>query len=152
MNTSTYQPSLTVQEQSNLIARWQEAKKTAAEWSKLELELRKEIDQKLFDPEMPAGTSNLPMADGYRLKLTRKTNYNINTKKFDAISHELDEAIRERITSIKYNLQMKEYNLLIEKADSGDQHAMAQLEKLEQAITSSKATPTVELVAPKEKS
>ena len=149
MNMSTYQPTISQEEYNSLLTRHKELKKQLNQIKKDELEVRLQLDAHMFNPTVESGTQNFDLGGGWVLKSTRRLNYKLDTKGYNAISDQLDPAVVERLTKTSLKLDLKEYDRLQEKAGDGDQFAQAQLRLLADVITTSKGTPSIELIEPK---
>jgi len=141
------------QEQLNLIAEWDMLKKESAALVEREKELRKKCCD-LFE-DKSKGTKNLELANGYKLKAVFKHNITLKSLNDEidtvtAVSTVLDKIeatgaagvlIAERLVKWKPELSLTEYNQLPDN--------FKQL--IDTVIVTTEATPTLELVEPKNK-
>lgn len=141
------------QDQLNLINEWAILKKESAALVEREKELRKKCCD-LFE-DKSKGTKNLELINGYKLKAVFKHNITLKSQNEEidtvtAVSNILDKIeatgeagrlIAERLVKWKPELSVTEYNQL---SDS-----LKQL--VDTVIVTTEATPTLELVEPKNK-
>jgi hypothetical protein len=67
-------------QQLNLVQEWNEAKEQLKKWSQQESELRDKVIQELFTSDKTEGTESIELAGDWKLKATKKLNYNISNK------------------------------------------------------------------------
>jgi hypothetical protein len=141
-----------------LLMLWQQ-KKDAIETAKAEeMELRKYIVRREF-PKPVEGTNSKPLGDsGYQLKAVVKYNYNLadNDKVEECLNHisalgNEGPFIADRLVSWSPSFKLVEYRKLCEDKDKGDTRAIKILNIINDMLTISEATPTLDIVAPKAK-
>lgn len=136
-----------------ILTEWQKASEQLERAKAVELKLRAEVVEAFpFDHNKVAGTQYTPLANGWRLKLVTKQNYNLadaegqtdaalaaierSGRPEDASANKL---IAERLVKWKPQLSLKEYELL-----SSEHRAM-----LSNCLTITPGAPSLELVEPK---
>lgn len=134
---------MTDSERDDFIAQWQEAKKRLTLATNNEMELRKEIVARTFDPKKVKGTENIPLANGWKLKAIKKQNYNLRGTKEEVVAAMTQMSAETQRELVKWSpkLSLTKYKLLDEK----------DLAAIDKVIVVTDATPTLELVEPKAK-
>ena len=101
------------------------------------------------------GTVNIPLNNGYGLKVVLKQNYNIDQSNVDAALEAIEalgaegQFIAERLVKFKADLSLTEYRML---ADDNATKAQKEIKKLiDGVLTITDGTPTLELKEPKAK-
>lgn len=122
------------------IMSWAEAKKTLDAAKAVEMEMRKAIVAANFDAES-VGTQNAELGNGWKLKAVVKLNYNVSSdvEAVERVLDTLEDWQADRLMSWKPTLSVSEYK----KLSDADRLAV------DKVITTSFASPTLELVAPK---
>lgn len=122
------------------IMAWNEAKKTLDAAKAVEMEMRKAIVAANFDAES-VGTQNAELGNGWKLKAVVKLNYNVSSdvEAVERVLDTLEDWQADRLMSWKPTLSVSEYK----KLSDADRLAV------DKVITTSFASPTLELVAPK---
>jgi len=142
---------LTPADRDRLLADWLLAKQTLDTAKETEMQLRLELNERLFDPGKVAGTMNHDLGNGYKLKCERKQYYNLANKDVLKVREQLAPDVAERIFREKYELSISEFKLLKEKASDGDEFAKQELRLIEDILTVTPGTPSLTLVEPKAK-
>lgn len=133
---------------SSLAIDWAIAKKTLAVAVETEMALRKELFALAFKADL-VGTENYELGNGYKLKGVGKINYNVDTAHVDEALAAIENCgnegkfIAERLISWKPALSLTEYKQL---SSEGPYKKL-----IDKVITTSPATPTLEIVEPKAK-
>ena len=131
------------------ILQWTEAAKKLAEANEIELALRNEVIAINFAEHKESGTENVELGNGYKLKAVFKLNYRLNNTD-DAVDKALSKLekagtegafIAERLVKWKPELSVTEYGKLDPKFKK----------IIDEVITTSPGTPSLELVEPKSK-
>ena len=107
-----------------------------------EMELRKEV-AKLFFNDPTEGTNNLPLSRGWKLKLTHKLDRKLDESALPTVCQKLRDLgfNPDLLFRNKPELVLAEYRTLDD----------ANKAVFDEALTTKPASPTLELVAPKEK-
>lgn len=131
------------------ILQWTESAKKLAEAKEIELALRNEVIALNFEGHKESGTENVELGNGYKLKAVFKLNYRLNNTD-DAVDKALSKLekagtegafIAERLVKWKPELSVTEYGKLDPKFKK----------IIDEVITTSPGTPSLELVEPKSK-
>ena len=133
---------------ANLLDRWYQAVQAAAE-AKLTIEYEQGIRKELaamFFPTPDEGTNTYALAQGWNLKLTHKIDRKIDEAALEAVKVQLREinVNPDALINMKPSLDTKAYKGL--KQVNPDAAKM-----FEFALIIKDASPTIELVAPKQK-
>lgn len=122
------------------IMAWEAARKTLDAAKSAEMEMRKAIVAECFDPEH-VGTQNAELGNGWKLKAVVKINYNVDkdADKVDAALDKLEDWQADRLIKWTPTLSVTEYKQLSD----------ADRAVIDTIVTTSFASPTLELVAPK---
>jgi len=102
--------------------------------------LRKKIILDLF-PMPKEGTNIYPLPAGYKLKMTSKLDRKVEEASVNAVLEKIPEHYRDRLVKYTPSLVLKEYRLMNEEDQKIFDHA----------LDIKPASPSLELVAPKEK-
>lgn len=135
-----------------LIMQWQAAANALANAKELEMNLRNQVVAECF-PNATVGVNNLELGMGYKLKATRKLNYNVNNEGVDAALDDIAKIgndgafIAERLVSFKPTLSVSEYK----KLDATNPTHKRIKDRIDEVLTTSDGAPTLELVEPKKK-
>lgn len=120
-----------------------------------EMELRKYIVDRAF-PKKEEGTNTIELGNGYELKAVVKYNYkladnDVVEKCLDSVAKIGNEGafIADRLCSWTPSFSVKEYCLLVEDAEKGNESAKAILKAIEPMLTISEAAPTLAIKEPK---
>lgn len=130
-----------------ILAQWEKAKTEAAKFKELENQLRIAYVEAVSNPKKLAGTENIELGNGYKAKIVKKQNYNVNqddvNKALDAIENSGPEGkfVSERLIKWKAELSKTEYDALSE----------THKKMIDEVLTVTPGTPTLEIVAPKSK-
>jgi hypothetical protein len=130
-----------------VLIEWEEARRKLAVEKEAEARLRLEYVSMVSDPGKSKGTENIELANGYKAKIVKKINYNVDQNTINAALDAIENTgpegkfVAERLIKWKADLSVTEY----EKLDT-KYRAM-----IDAAITTSPGTPTLEIVAPKSK-
>jgi len=138
-------------EQSALLTNWMEAKRSLEAVKEHEANLRHEILTSLF-PDAADGVNTLDIGNGWKAKLTAKTNYKLDADKNKVADAENRIAnignegsfIAERLFKWKAELSISEYKKL---EDTEQQRAIKGI--VDSVLTTSPGMPTFEIVEPK---
>jgi len=134
-------------EQRAAVDEWYRAKEEAEKAKKIverEVELRRALGAVLFGISLKEGVNRIPIRNGWNLKYTHKVKRNIDSAVLSTLTKPLAAAgvSVDEVTRIKIELDTTAYRHLTE-----EQRAI-----LDQAITSTYSTPTIEIrCEPKEK-
>lgn len=140
-------PEEILKRQYELLENWEKAKQLADESSEKEMDLRKQVVAWCGSPDLLKGTEYTPLQNGYKLKIVKGINYNVDQQivkmLLDEIAAKGPEAqlIAHRLMKWKASLSLTEYDLL----DS----ELKQI--INRCITTSNASPAIEIVAPSTK-
>lgn len=144
------QPAEVVKTNDQLIGEWEQAAKQLAHYKTVEAAARKAMVDRMFpDNKGASGTKNVDLANGYKLKAVFKLNYTLDNKD-DAVDkalskiEKLGEAgvfIAARLVKWEPKLSVSEYKDLEPKFKK----------IIDEVLKISDGTPSVEIVAPKEK-
>lgn len=130
-----------------ILGQWEKAKTEMAKWKDLEMQCRVAYIEMVSDANKLTGTENIELQNGYKAKIVKKQNYNVNQ---DTVNDALDQIentgeagklIAERLIKWKAELSKTEY----------DQLSDAHKKIIDNVITVTPGTPTLEIVAPKSK-
>lgn len=133
-------------EQIALLKQWEEAKLALLQVKPVvakELELRKRVFA-LFFPKPKEGVNKFELAGDYLLKGTHKIDRKVDEAVLEDIQNQMREEFQinpDLLIEMKPSLKMATYREL-----TAEQRKM-----FDQALTIKPSTPTIELVAPKEK-
>ncbi len=144
------QPTEATKTNDQLIGEWEAAAKQLAHFKALEATARKAMVDRMFPNNAGlSGTKNADLANGYKLKAVFKLNYSLNNKD-DAVDKALSKIektgpegqfVANRLVKWKPELSVSEYNELEPKFKK----------IIDEVLKISDGTPSVEIVAPKEK-
>lgn len=130
-----------------LLEQWENAKAQAEATKAAELTARAAVVEWAGSEDIAKGVENIPLAQGYTLKITKKINYNVDNAVARlqlseiAATGEEGKVVADRIMTWKPSLSLTEYGKL-----------KPEFKKLiDRCISTSVATPTIEIVAPKTK-
>lgn len=131
-----------------LLSDWDNAKAQLEKYKTLESELRAEVVTQFTDAAQKKGTENVELANGFVLKVVKKQNVKIDGDKVNDVLDNIEKIggpegklIADRLVKFEPKLSVTEYNQLPEKYKA----------LVDSMVTTSDATPTVEIVAPKSK-
>jgi hypothetical protein len=130
-----------------LLAKWEQAKKETIEAKKIieaEMTLRKQVMETFF-PKPDEGVNTLEMGNGWKLKGTHKLDYKVDEAMLEHVNVKLRELGEnpDLLIERKPTLKLSQYRDLVKR--NKDASLI-----FTQALTIKPASPTVELVAPKE--
>jgi len=135
----------------NKILAWQEAVKTIAAAKDAEAALRKEVLKECFNFESDEreGTENVELGNGYKLKAVFKLNRRLDNKDegVDKALTKIEKSgpegqfVADRLVKWKPELSLSEYKKLPDKFKK----------LIDEVLTASPGTPSLELVEPKAK-
>lgn len=127
---------------------WLDAKEILDVAKNAEMEARKAVVAAFPIPsEKKEGTVNVPLANGWKLKVVLKQNYSLDKEATDEALDELEKSgeqgkfVADRLVSWSPSLSISEYRLLT------DEHKKI----IDKVLTIKDGSPTVELVDPKGK-
>lgn len=135
-----------------LIMAWKQANEALAFAKEHEMKLRLELAKAEFkfdENALEAGTENIELGNGYKLKCEKKINYSLNNKD-DAVDKALTKIeksgaegafIVDRLVRWKPELSVSEYKKLDPKYKK----------IIDEVVTTKAATPSLTLVEPKAK-
>lgn len=127
-------------ELQNLIAEWNLEAEALFTHKKKEMELRKRVHELVFNSKTDPGTENYELGNGYKLKLSTKNNYKIDsTEAAEEMLSKLPDHYHD-LVKWKPELSTACFNQLPPDLKS----------VVEEYITITPATPALELVKPKE--
>lgn len=137
-----------IAKRDDLLARWEKASTQLQKFKTEEMELRNEFVKFACDSNKKTGTENIDLSNGYKAKVVKKINYNVNQEnvnlaldQIENIGGEAGKLIAERLIKWKAELSKTEYDLLDPKYKL----------IIDQVITTSDGTPSLEIIAPKSK-
>ncbi len=138
-----------------VLLKWQSAKDLLAEAKENEMNWRKYAVKRAF-PVMEEGTNTQPLGNGYMLKAVAKRNYKLLDNdvvrsclaRISKIGNK-GSFVAERLVSWTPNFLLTEYREL-EAAETDDAKAMLRI--CHEMLVIDEAAPTLNIVAPKEKS
>lgn len=130
------------------LQRWLDAQAALAQAKEVENAARKEVVAAYpFDHDKKEGTQTIELANGYKLKVVLKQNYNLDKDATDEALDTLEKIgedgkfIAERLVKWKPDLSLTEYRLL------KPEHKAV----IDKVLTITEGTPALELVEPKAK-
>jgi hypothetical protein len=150
-----------------VLLEWKQAKEVLEAAKAKEMELRKHIVSKLhfFNPDNKKGTENYDLGNGYSLKCVKKENYKIENKKGEAFrvlskmqelsismsasSNGEERAFGEQLQEITKELFSFDANLKLTQFEKLPKGSAAR-KLVEDILTITDGSPTLELVTPKE--
>lgn len=137
-----------------LVAHWHKTQGIANTWKLKEAALREECVRRIFSNDTAAGTYNIELGQGYKLKCVRKDTYTPITKKTNPDDVTISEALQkirglgnegafiaDRLVKWKPELSLTEYKQSPENIQK----------IILDAIVIKPAMPTLEVVEPKKK-
>ena len=131
-----------------LLGEWENAKAQAEAAKNAELTARAAVVEWAGDAEIAKGTENIPLNAGYKLKIVKGINYNVNKETARLQLSELAKLdngegaiIADRIMSWSPKLSISEYGKLKPEYKV----------LIDRCISTTVATPTIEIVAPSTK-
>ena len=135
------------EEQLALLARWEEALRAAAQAKRLielEQELRKQVQAALF-PAPKEGANTMELNAGWKLKLTYKLDRKLDEATLPAVKEELRKmnVNPDPLVKMKPELDLAAYRNLMKIAPEAGK-------VFDQALMIKPASPTLELISPKE--
>jgi hypothetical protein len=128
-----------------VLTEWELAKVQMEQSKQLEVRLRNEYVALVSDPNKVTGTENIQLAAGYKAKIVKKQNHNVNqdtvNTALDKIENDSAEGklLADRLIKWKAELSKTEYDQLPPKYKA----------MIDDCITVTPGTPTLEIVAPK---
>lgn len=145
---------MTEDEKNVLLNDWRNAKLQLDSFKDIEMKLRQRIvlESGLFDPNKDEGTQTVQLGGGWQLKAVKKLNYKIENKEGQAFAvlARLTElsATQPELLDIAKNLFGFDANLRKQQFEKlrGDEKRL-----VEDILTITPASPSVELVPPKDK-
>jgi plasmid stabilization system protein ParE len=138
------------QEQAELIMQWEQAKKASANAVELERNLRAQVVAAVA-AEGKIGTNNYDLGRGYTLKIVKKLSYKIDDSRVDDALANIEKLgnegafVGDRLVKFKPELSISEYN----KLDATNPTHVRIKSLIDDVLTISDASPTVEIVEPK---
>lgn len=132
------------------LQKWIDAKKALDAAKDLEMQAREAVVEAFpFDADKEEGTQNLPLANGWKLKVVKKLNYNLDNtddkvdKALSAIEKLGPEGvfIAERLVKWKPDLSISEYRKLAPKFQN----------IIDSVLTKKPGAPSLELIDPNAK-
>ncbi len=144
------------QKREQALQKWLDSKKALDAAKAAELEYRNAVVAAFPIPAgKKEGTVNIPLNNGYGLKVVLKQNYNINQADIDKALDEIEQVsaegkfIAERLVKFKADLSISEYRPLCDENATADQKRIKML--IDSVLTITDGTPTLELKEPKAK-
>lgn len=143
--------------EDQLLMLWSEKKKAIEAAKEEELDLRKYIVDRAF-PKKEEGMNNKELGNGYVLKAGVKYNYNLSDN--DTVEKCLNHIsalgndgpfIADRLVGWKPTLHLTEYRELCDKKEKGDECSTKIVSIINQMLTISEGSPSLEIKAPKSK-
>lgn len=133
---------MTTDKRDALILNWREASSKLAALKKTELELRKAIVEKIFDPEQNEGTERIDLGQDWTLKVVKKLSYRVTGKPEQVVAamSTFSSELQKRLVAWKPSLSTREYKLLDTE----------QLKAFNEVVLIKPGTPSLELIPPKE--
>jgi hypothetical protein len=126
-------------QQLNLVQEWNEAKEQLKKWSQQESELRDKVIQELFTSDKTEGTESIELAGDWKLKATKKLNYNISNKdELVNILNSLPAIVAQNVVRWNPDLNLSLYR----KLDAETRQLLSPV------IAIKPAKPSLELVPP----
>jgi len=140
-----------------LLILWADKKKAIEVAKEEEMELRKYIVKREF-PKPQEGMNTKELGEGYQLKAQVKYNYNLadNDKVEDGLNRiaaigNTGSFIADRLVSWKPSFLLTEYRQLVEDMEKGDATAKKILDIVNEFLTVTESSPTLEIREPKAK-
>lgn len=128
----------------NLLATWYDSQSQLKRLKDEEMELRKEVVARFFDPEDKEGTKRYDLPDGFKLKVVKKQNYKLLNDKgqLDAALETLkDDTLAELLVKWTPTLSVTTYKALTPTIQA----------VLNGTLEITDASPTLEIEEPKTK-
>lgn len=131
---------LTIEQQDKLTL-WNRLNLNLKTLKEEEMKLRNEIVSEFFDPGKTEGTEYADLANGYRLKVVKKENYNLDNKngKVDAALEKLNEGIADLVVNWNPSLSISNYRKLTDSEKS----------VFNDCLEIKPGSPTLEIVPPR---
>lgn len=126
------------QEQIALITKWENTKATLDKAKKEELALRKQIEKELF-PNPKLGVNNLPLSEGWVLKLTAKETKSVDQAVLISVIERLPADVADKAIKVTYAINQKAMDFI-------DNDSIALLNT---AVTTKPAPPTLTITETK---
>jgi len=144
------------QKREQELGKWLAAKAALDAAKAAEIKARKAVIAAFPLPaDKKEGTVNVPLNNGYSLKVVLKQNYNIDQDNVDAALDAIEQSgpdgkfIVDRLVKFKGELSISEYRLLADENATAEQKAIKKL--IDGVLTITDGTPTLELKEPKGK-
>jgi hypothetical protein len=127
-------------QQLNLVQEWNEAKEQLKYWTEKESDLRSKVVQDIFKSDKTEGTETVELAGDWKLKVTKKLNYNVSNKDetLTNILNSLPALVAQNVIRWNPDLNLAVYR----KLDT------TMRELLSPVISIKPAKPSLELVPP----
>jgi hypothetical protein len=127
-------------QQLNLVQEWNEAKEQLKYWTEKESDLRSKVVQDIFKSDKTEGTETIELTGGWKLKVTKKLNYNVSNKDetLTNILNSLPALVAQNVIRWNPDLNLAVYR----KLDTTTR------ELLSPVISIKPAKPSLELVPP----
>lgn len=144
--TAPQPPAMTVEERDALLSKWHQAVKVLEAAKATELELRNAAVKALFDGTK-SGTQSIDLGNGYKVKAVVKFNYSLDKEKIDGALAKMEamgdegKLLASRLVKWSPSLSTTEYKELPAKY----------VGIIDDVLTISPGTPSLELVEPKAK-
>jgi len=148
--TGTVKEPMSVEQRDKLLLSWKEAKQQLETAKNAEMALRKMIveDSGLFDATKEKGTQRVNLGEGWQIKVEKKINWTTKAELEDG--RHIDDALElieasagklaaDELVKFKPEVKMSIYNKLTPE----------QKEIIDPFLTSSPASPSLELIPPK---
>jgi len=129
----------------SVLQQWEEANTQLQHFKSLELKLRNEYVALASDANKKIGTENIELGNGYKAKIVKKQNYNVNQNTVNAALDKMEniseegKLLAERLIKWKAELSKTEYDQL------PSQFKVI----IDEVITITDGTPSLEIVSPK---
>lgn len=143
--------------QDEVLWNWENTKAQLAKFKEQEMDWRKYVVKRAF-PVKQEGINTVELGAGYSLKANVKFNYKLADnatveKTLDAIAKIGNEGtfIADRLVSWSPSFLLKEYRVLQEQAETGNDTAQQILAKIGEMLIVDEAAPSLEIKAPRGK-
>lgn len=136
--------SLTVEQKSELLQKWNEAKKGLDYYKDLEVSLRKQVTEEFFGENLKEGSGNkIPLSDGFILQATVAYRREVDNEVYHAIANDLSEQGVDLARLVTYSpkLSTSEYKKLSEEARK----------IFDSCVETKVGSPSIKIVQPKRK-
>lgn len=145
-------------DQDGMLSLWQKAKEQLAFFKEKEMDFRK-ICAAFLVPDKKEGTNTVELGNNYQAKVGIKYNYKLDNDN-DKVWNGLDKIkelgnegafVADRLVSWTPNFLLTEYRQLQEDADKGSKFAQDALKIVNEFMTITEASPTLEIKEAKKK-